>query len=56
MPPPVDTLLVSMKTIESVESPLANYIPAKAKLTAQIEIQDHGRQSWNPMDLAAGGS
>jgi hypothetical protein len=50
MLPAVDTLPISLNTSDSA----GEDVRAKAKLKS--EIRDHGRQSWMPMDLAAGGS
>jgi hypothetical protein len=47
----VDTLSISLKTIKLL---FGEDIRAKAKLKSKIREQ--GRQSWIPMDLAAGGS
>jgi hypothetical protein len=48
--PAVDMLIISLNTAQLLRRIF------RAKANAQIEIQDHGRQSWIPMDLAVGGS
>jgi hypothetical protein len=52
---PVDTLTILPNTIKLNTTKLVGEdIRAKAK--PKSEIRNHGRESWIPVDLAAGGS